>query len=83
MRSALMWAKFSFWAEGEKTPSLLFIRSEALKRTFPFLPKLSFLNTKLFLFFFFFLFAEATTYAMMMIILYMPGWMFMNANAMM
>jgi hypothetical protein len=31
----------------------------------------------------FFLFAEATTYAMMMIILHMPGWMFMNANAMM
>jgi hypothetical protein len=33
--------------------------------------------------FFFFLFAEASTYAMMMIILHMPGWMFMNANAMM
>jgi hypothetical protein len=30
-----------------------------------------------------FLFAEATTYAMMMIILHMPGCMFMNANAMM
>ena len=30
-----------------------------------------------------FLFAEATTYAMKMIILHMPGWMFMNANAMM
>jgi hypothetical protein len=34
-------------------------------------------------FFLFFLFAEASTYAMMMIILHMPGWMFMNANAMM
>jgi hypothetical protein len=45
-------------------------------RSSPFCTRSSF-------FLFFFFFAEASTYAMMMIILHMPGWMFMNANAMM
>jgi hypothetical protein len=64
---------FFFELKAKKTPSLLFVRSEAYKTIFPFFPKLSFLYTKLLLPPFFFLFAEATTYAMMMIILHMPG----------
>ena len=54
------------------------------KQFFPFFPKLFVLyRTKYKRQFSFFLFAEAATYAMMMVILHMPGWMFMNANVMM
>ena len=60
--------------------NIIILFSEALHKnnSFP-----SFLCTKLFFPFFFLFLPKQSFYAMKMIILHMPRWMFMNANAMM
>jgi hypothetical protein len=83
MRSALMWTKFSFLSRRRKNTFPSFRTQRSIENNIsPLSEALLFVHEALSSSFFFF-FAEASTYAMMMIILHMPGWMFMNANAMM
>jgi hypothetical protein len=75
---------FLFWAEGEKNTFPSFRTQLSIENNIsPLSEALLFVYEALSSSSFFSFFAEASTYAMMMIILHMPEWMFMNANAMM
>jgi hypothetical protein len=72
MRSALMWTKFSFLSRRRKNTFPSFRTQRSIENNIS-LSSEALLFVHEALSFFFFLFAEATTYAMMMIILHMPG----------